>query len=165
MPFEIPEGLHADLMPVAWMIGRWEGTGKGTYPDTEDFEFGQQIDFSQNGSNYLHYLSQTFEVGEDGTAVKPLSMETGFWRPQADGGLEVVMCHPDGYSEVWYGKITGAKIELATDAVVRTTTADEYTSGQRLYGNVESDLLWTFDKAAGGHPLQSHLWARLRRVA
>lgn len=163
MPFEIPEGLAPALMPLAWMIGRWEGTGKGTYPGTDDFEFGQQIDFAHNGDGYLHYLSQTFEVDAEGLAVKPLSMETGFWRPQPDGGIEVVMCHPDGYAEVWYGTIKGARIELSTDAVVRTASASEYTAGQRLYGNVEGDLLWTFDKAALGHPLQSNLWARLRR--
>ncbi|MBA3529935.1 MAG: FABP family protein [Propionibacteriaceae bacterium] len=164
MAFEIPEGLHPDLMGIAWLIGRWEGPGKGTYPGTADFEFGQQIDFAQNGGNYLHYLSQTFEVGEDGKAIRALSMETGFWRPQSDGSIEVVMCHPSGYAEVWYGKITGAKIELATDAVVRTASADDYSAGQRLYGNVEGDLLWTFDKAAQGQPLQTHLWARLKRT-
>ena len=164
MAFEIPPDLHPDLMGIAWLLGRWEGSGKGTYPGTEDFEFGQQIDFAQNGSNYLHYLSQTFEMGPDGKAIRPLSMETGFWRPQTDGSIEVVMCHPSGYAEVWYGKITGAKIELATDAVVRTSSADDYSAGQRLYGNVEGDLLWTFDKAEGGNPLQSYLWARLRRA-
>jgi hypothetical protein len=163
VPFEIAEGLAPALMPLAWMIGRWEGTGKGTYPGTEDFEFGQQIDFAHNGGDYLHYLSQTFEVDDQGLAVKPLSMETGFWRPQTDGAIEVVMCHPDGYAEVWYGTIAGARIELSTDAVARTNTAPEYTAGQRLYGNVEGDLLWTLDKAAGGHPLQTNLWARLRR--
>ena len=103
-------------------------------------------------------------MGPDGKAVRPISMETGFWRPQADGSLEVVMCHPTGYAEIWYGKLSGAKIELATDAVVRTASADPYSAGQRLYGNVEGDLLWTFDKAAQGQPLQNHLWARLRRV-
>jgi THAP4-like, heme-binding beta-barrel domain len=154
MTFEIPDNLHSALMPLAWMLGRWEGTGKGTYPGTEDFEFGQQIDFAQNGGDYLHYLSQTFETDASGQAV----------RPQPDGGLEVVMCHPDGIAEVWYGSITGAKIELATDAVVRTATAEAYTAGQRLYGNVEGDLLWTFDKATSDEPLQSHLWARLRRA-
>ena len=145
------------------MIGRWEGSGKGIYPGSDDFDFGQQIDFAHNGGNYLHYLSQTFEIDDAGLAVRPLTMETGFWRPQPDGSLEVVMCHPGGYAEVWYGRITGGRIELATDAVVRTSSADEYTAGQRLYGNVEGELLWTFDKAAQGHALQSHLWARLRR--
>ncbi len=163
MPFEIPSDLHPDLVALAWMLGRWEGTGKGTYPGTEDFDFGQQIDFSHNGENYLHYLSQTFEVGEDGTAVRPLTMETGFWRPQRDGSIEVVMCHPSGIAEVYYGRITGARVELATDAVARTATAEEYTAGQRLYGNVDGELLWTLDKAADGHELQNYLWARLRR--
>jgi hypothetical protein len=162
--FEIPAGMHPDLVGIAWLVGRWEGRGKGTYPGTEDFDFGQQIDFAHNGGNYLHYLSQTFVIGEDGKAVEPLTMETGFWRPQKDASIEVVMCHPSGYAEVWYGKVTGAKIELATDAVVRTASADDYSAGQRLYGNVEGDLLWTFDKAAQGQPLQSNLWARLARA-
>lgn len=164
MAFEIPSDLHPDLVGLAWMIGRWEGRGKGNYPGTEDFDFGQQIDFAQNGGNYLHYLSQTFEMDDDGLATRPLSMETGFWRPQSDGTLEVVLCHPSGYAEVWYGKLTGSKIELSTDAVVRTATADDYTAGQRLYGNVDGELLWTFDKAAHGHELQNHIWARLRRA-
>ncbi len=164
MPFELPGDLHPDLVPIAWMIGRWEGTGRGTYPGIDDFEFGQQMDFAHNGGAFLHYLSQTFETDADGRAVRPLTMETGFWRPQHDGTIEVVMCHPTGYAEVWYGSITGAKIELSTDAVVRTSSAEEYTAGQRLYGNVEGDLLWTFDKAAQGQPLQSHLWARLKRA-
>lgn len=164
MPFTIPDDLHPDLTALAWMVGRWEGSGRGTYPGTADFEFGQQVDFSHNGGSYLHYLSQTFEMDPDGRASRPLTMETGFWRPKVDGTLEVVMCHPDGYSEVWYGSITGAKIELATDAVVRTSTAADYSAGQRLYGYVEGDLLWTFDKAAGGHALQNHLWGRLKRT-
>ena len=52
---------------------------------------------------------------------------------------------------------------LATDAVVRTSSAKEYVGGQRLYGLVEGDLLWTFDMAAVGQPLQPHIWARLQR--
>jgi hypothetical protein len=161
--FEISGDLHPDLMPIAWMIGRWEGSGKGTYPGTEDFDFGQQVDFAHNGGNYLHYLSQTFETDDAGLAVRPLTMETGFWRPQPDGTLEVVMSHPEGYTEIWYGKINGAQIELSTDAVVRTATAEDYAAGRRLYGNVEGEMLWTLDKAANGLPLQSHLWARLVR--
>ncbi|MFW6597584.1 FABP family protein [Propionibacteriaceae bacterium Y2011] len=146
------------------MIGRWEGVGKSVWPGEDELEFGQQLDIAQNGGNYLHFLSQTFRMNGEGVATEPLSMETGFWRPQADGAIEVVMCHPEGIAEIWYGKITGAKVELTTDAVARTATAQEYTAGQRLYGNVEGDLLWTFDKAQGDQPLQTHQWARLART-
>ena len=34
-------------------------------------------------------------------------------------------------------------------------SAEDYAAGQRLYGNVAGDLLWTFDKAAQGHGLQT----------
>jgi len=163
--FEIPEGLQPNLLGLAWMLGRWEGKGRSTWPDEEEIEFAQQIDIAQNGGDYLHYLSQTFRLNDEGVADAPLSMETGFWRPQSDGEVEVVLCHPDGIAEVWYGKITGARVELATDAVARTSTAKPYRAGQRLYGNVEGDLLWTFDKAEGDHGLQSHMWGRLSRVA
>lgn len=161
--FEIPEGLSSNLLGVAWMIGRWEGLGRSNWPGEDELEFGQQIDIAQNGGDYLHYLSQTFRLDEDGKASEPLDMETGFWRPDADGDLEIVMCHPDGIAEVWYGKITGAKIEVATDAVARTSTAKPYRAGQRLYGQVEGDLLWTFDKAEGDQELQSYMWGRLSR--
>jgi hypothetical protein len=164
MPSELPADLHPDLTPIAWLIGRWEGSGKATYPGTKDFDFGQQIDFAHNGGSYLHYLSQIFEVDDQGMAIRPLDMETGFWRPQADGGLEVVMCSPAGYAEIWYGSVEGSKIELATDAVARTASAEDYAAGQRLYGNVGDELLWTFDKAAQGYSLQTNMWARLRRV-
>lgn len=164
VPFEIPSDLNPDLVALAWMIGSWEGSGKSSYPGTEDAEFGHRIDFSHNGGNYLHYLSQTFETDTDGTATKPLQMETGFWRPQPDSSLEVVMCNPDGIVEIWYGHITGAKIEMNTDAVARTSTAPDYSAGQRLYGQVNGDLMWTFDRAADGHPLQNYQWGQLKKV-
>ena len=122
VPFEISSDLNPALAPLAWLLGRWEGTGRASYPDTDDVEFGQQIDFADNGGDYLHYLSQTFELDDEGKASKPLSMETGFWRPQPDSGLEVILCQPGGYAEVWYGQIAGAKIELATDAILRSAT-------------------------------------------
>jgi len=165
MPFEIPEGLNHDVFALAWMLGRWEGVGKGSIPGEGEFEFGQIIDFSHNGGPYLHYLSQTFEMDDDGAFTKPLTMETGFWRPQPDASLEVVMCDPDGYAEVWFGSIKQAQIQLVTDAVARTQTSKvPYTGGQRLYGNVEGDLLWTFDRATTEHTLQPYMWARLARA-
>lgn len=165
MAFEIPEGLHSDLMGLAWLVGRWEGTGRGTWPGEGEFEYGHQIDFAHNGGPYLHYLSQTFVIDDDGTPVEPRSMETGFWRADGEGGVELVLASPEGWAEVWVGQIDGAKIELRTDAVARTATADvAYTAGHRLYGNVDHDLMWAFDRATTDEELQPYLWGRLKRV-
>jgi hypothetical protein len=165
--FEITQDLHPDLMPIAWMIGRWEGSGKGTYPGTEDFDFGQQVDFAHNGGSYLHYLSQTFETDAAGKAVRPLTMETGFWRPQPDGELEVLITHATGITEIFYGRArTLTSWELETDAVVRTASAKDVVSSHRLYGLVDGgDLAYVDERAMMGQPQQPHLSAQLRRIA
>lgn len=165
MAFEIPADLNPALMPVAWLIGRWQGNGHGNWPGMGEFEFGQQIDFATNQGPYLHYFSQTWTLDDQGQPAAPLSMETGFWRPGADGELEVVLSSPEGWAEVWAGKVQGAKIDLATDVVARTTSAElPYTGGRRLYGQVEGDLMYAFDRATTEIELQPYLWARLARA-
>ncbi len=163
MPFEIPTGLHADVTPIAWLVGHWHGNGHGNYPTIDAFSFGQEAAFTHDGRPFLHYFSRTWLTDEAGNEIRPLAIETGFFRPKPDGNLEVVMAHPTGFAELYYGTVDGAKIEMATDAVARTETAKEYTGGQRLYGLVDGDLLWTFDMAAVGQRLQSHIWGRLKR--
>jgi THAP4-like, heme-binding beta-barrel domain len=164
MPFHVPEDLHADVMPLAFLLGHWQGNGHGDYPTIEKFTFAQELAFTHDGRPFLHYLSRTWLLDEEGESVRPLAVETGFFRPQPNNQLEVLLTHPTGVAEIYYGAVEGAKIELRTDAVVRTASAKEYTAGHRLYGLVEGDLLWTFDMAAVGKPLQSHIWARLQRA-
>lgn len=163
MPFELPENLHADCAPIAWLLGTWHGNGHGDYPTIEPFQFGQEVIFTHDGRPFFHYMSRAWIVDEQGNKVRDAAIETGFFRPKADGNLEVVLTHSTGFVEIWYGQVEGAKIELATDAVGRTETAKEVTAGHRLYGLVEGDLLWTYDMAAVGQQLQPHLWGRLVR--
>ena len=54
-------------------------------------------------------------------------------------------------------------MEAGIPTVVRTESAKEYVAGKRLYGLVESDLLYAYDMAAMGQELQPHTWARLER--
>ena len=157
--------LHPSLIPLRFLLGRWEGAGVVGYPTIESANFGQEISFSHNGKPFLIYVSRTWLLAEDGTVGRPLAMETGFWRPQPDGGLEVVLAHPTGITEIYLGQQIGTKIEIATDAVVRTATAKEVTAGRRLYGLIGADLGWAYDMAAVGQPLQSHVSAQLKRVA
>lgn len=170
MAFEIPSDLHADMMPFAWLLGAWHGNGKGDYPTIEAFSFEQDIAFTHDGRPFLHYFSQAWITDDEGERLRPGAIETGFVRAAStpeDGtgtGVELVLAHPTGYAEVWYGSIDGPRMTLSTDIVARTQTAKEYTAGQRMYGLVESDLMWAFDMAAQGQPLQSHLWGQLKRV-
>jgi hypothetical protein len=163
MPFELPENLHPDCAPIAWLLGTWRGNGHGDYPTIDAFQFGQEVIFTHDGRPFFHYMSRSWVVDEQGNKLRDGAIETGFFRCKADGSLEVVMTHHTGFVEIWYGEAEGAKVEITTDAVARTQTAKEYTGGHRLYGLVEGDLLWAFDMQAMGEKLQPHLWGRLVR--
>jgi hypothetical protein len=162
------------LAHLSWLIGTWVGVGVGGYPTIEGFRFAQEVSFATDGRPFLSYASRSWLLDDEGNRVKPLAPELGFLRPAPDNGVEMLLAHPLGYAEVWVGEvtvtgivdavITGARAELRTDVVARTATAKEYSSGHRLYGLVEGDLLWAFDMAAVSTPLTSHLSARLQRV-
>ncbi len=163
MPFELPADLHPDCAPIAWLLGTWQGNGHGDYPTIDAFSFGQECVFTHDGRPFLHYLSRAWIVDEDGGKVRDAAIETGFLRPRPAGALEWLLAHNTGFVEVWHGRVDGAKIEMTTDAVVRTESAKEVTAGHRLYGLVEGDLLWAYDMAAAGQEIQPHLWGRLVR--
>lgn len=167
-------GLPIELAHVSWLLGDWEGDGFGEYPTVERFAFRQRVSFSCDGRPFLAYESRTWLLEPETGVGRPLATECGYWRPRPDNAVEVLLSHPMGYVEVWHGsvqvtglesaRITGAQLELRTDAVVRTESAKEYTAGHRLYGLVNGDLLWTFDMAAVGYPMSNHLWAKLGPV-
>ena len=162
--FELPDNLHPDCGPVAWMLGTWRGNGRGDYPTIEPYEYGQELIFAQDGRPFFHYMARAWIVDENNVKVREAAIETGFLRCRPEGKMELVLAHHTGFAEIWYGESGDGKLELATDAVARTESAKEVTAGHRLYGNVEGDLLYAYDMAAVGQPLQPHLWARLQRA-
>ena len=162
---ELTTDLPSELFPVAWLIGTWAGAGVGGYPTTPEFRFGQEITFSHDGRPFLSYWSRTWLLDDEGNPVRPLATESGYWRPQIDGQIEVIIAQPMGYAEIYVGTAHAGKVELTTDVVARTVTAKEYNAGSRLYGLVEGDLLWAYDMAAVGQPMQAHVSARLKKIA
>ncbi|MGA8047038.1 MAG: FABP family protein [Dermatophilaceae bacterium] len=164
MPFHLDTDMPHELAPLAWMIGRWQGVGVVGYPTIESANFGQELAVTHDGRPFLHWHSRTWLLDEEGKQVRPLATEVGFWRPLPDDEVELLLAHPTGIIEMYYGKTSPAKVEVQTDSVVRSPHAKEYNAGHRLYGYVEGKLMYAMDMAAVGQPLQSHLSAELKRV-
>jgi hypothetical protein len=160
-----------ELIPISWLLGVWVGVGTGQYPTIEDFRFGQEVSFTTDGRPFLTYASRSWLLDEDGERVRPLAVETGFWRPRPDNRIEVLLSHPTGYAEIYEGthevlglenaRITSGRAMMATQMVARSGSAKEYTGGERMYGLFDGRLVWTFDMAAMGEPMQNHLSATL----
>lgn len=196
---ELPTDLPADLVPLSWLVGVWEGTGVIDYEASGhrfDGEFAHRVSFSHDGGPYLNYSANAWLLQDDGRA--PLVSEMGYWRlsrpagasdagpgllpalerpvtrtaddvellRNSEGGfdIEASIVHADGVSELYLGQVRGPRIDIATDAVVRTAGAKPYAAASRMYGLVDQHLLWAWDVAALGGELASHASARLARV-
>lgn len=198
--FELDRGVPAELAPLSWLLGVWEGTGVLSYrigDEARENEFGQRVAFTHDGGRQLQYSCTAWLLdGEQPRA--PYYSEIGYWslaRRQGEpdpgpgmlppsgephfttadeveslrnaaGGfdLEVAILHAGGVSELYLGAVTGPRIDLGTDAVVRSASAKEYAAATRLYGLVENHLLWAWDIAALGQDLRTHASGRLARV-
>ena len=163
--------LHPALGNLVPFIGVWRGRGGGEYPTIEGFGFAQEVRFSHDGRPFVFYESRAWLLADDDTPIRPAFREVGWWRPvlapdgSATDELEVLLTAPTGVMELYVGRVDGPKVELVTDAVVRTVTAKEVSSGQRLYGIVDGALLYAHEMAAVGQPMSAHLSAKLNRVA
>ena len=168
---EIPVDLPSEIVPFSWLLGVWEGegrivTGKDEAGNPIEVTFRQRASFSHDGGAHLNYRSELPGILPatapatitDADAVEKLRDEDGTFP------IEVVLAHPTGVAEIYYGKARGPRIDLATDFVARTPNAKEHSASTRMYGFVEGDLLWVWDIAAQGQPLASHASARLSRV-
>jgi hypothetical protein len=86
---EIPTDLPAELAPLAWLRGVWEGTGVIDYEaDGHHYstEFTHRISFSTGDGAYLNYSADAWTG--DGDDRAPLLAELGYWRlarPQTSG--------------------------------------------------------------------------------
>jgi THAP4-like, heme-binding beta-barrel domain len=153
--------VHPDVEPIAFLVGTWQGEGKGDYPTITGFAYGEEVRFWHVGKPFLAYSQRTWAL-DDG---RPLHAEAGYWRPQPGGRLEVVLAHPTGVAEIQEGTVDGGCIELAATSLARTSTAKDVAALTRRFEFTYPDVLrYWVGMAAAGQPLQLHLTAELRRL-
>lgn len=79
---DLPTDLPADLVPLSWLLGVWEGTGVIDYTAGDHHfsgEFSHRVSFSHDGTDALNYSATAWMHGTDDQRT-PLVAEVGFWR-------------------------------------------------------------------------------------
>jgi hypothetical protein len=169
--FTLPEGLAPEVYPLAWLVGRWQGTGMVSYPNVPDTEVGQEVLVDHDGGPYLRWTATT--TIRDGESTRVWATETGYWRipperpadvPEDKHPVELLLVDPAGHLSLYAGITGNGRVDLVSDLIARTPDAAEIGAATRLLGLVQGELMWTWDVAAFGEPLQSYASARLTRV-
>lgn len=75
MAIEIPTNLTPELVPFAWLLGTWEGTGTMWYEGQENTPFGQIITFEQDGLPFIEYRAESFLLDDEGQKLRPITVE------------------------------------------------------------------------------------------
>ncbi|HSF85942.1 MAG TPA: FABP family protein [Acidimicrobiia bacterium] len=156
----LPDELHPDIGPVAFLIGTWRGQGRGDYPTIDGFTYSEEVVFGTiPGKPFLTYVQRT--KGADGG---PMHTESGYVRPVGTDAAELVIAQPTGVTEIHTGPVAGSTVTFQAASVGLSPSAKEVTAVRRAL-RVEGDVLsYELDMAAVGQGLQFHLEATLHRV-
>ncbi len=173
MAIEIPTDLTPELVPLSWLIGVWEGSGKLGEGEADDEHFWQQVTFRDTGLPYLEYRSESSHrcrrhpAAPPGRRVRLLvpGPQAGSRRPwpghdsrrPVPGAALGRRCREaahrrrfqdpgqhqpsGGLSELYYGVINGPRIQLATEALLRSENSKPYASSTRIYAGGRGPVL------------------------
>jgi hypothetical protein len=152
--------LHPDLAALEFLVGKWRGSGSGSYGGSQPFEYEEELVFAHAGKPVLTYSMRTWTYPE---AIAAHS-EHGFWRCSSGSDLDAVVAHATGHVEVAQGLVEAGSVRLRSTSIspwrgakdVRSLVRAISLNGETLTDQLEMDAL--------GQDLQDHVVAELRRV-
>jgi hypothetical protein len=152
---------HPAIAPLLPFAGVWRGEGRGEYPSIEPFGYGEELRITATPKPFLVVTHRTWAL-DDG---RPLHVESGYWRVTG-AGLEAVLAHPFGATEVLLGEIVGTgAVTWRSETVTTTPTAKRIDATSRELVVDGDTLTYRMAMAAVGEPMTHHLAATLRRAA
>ena len=156
----IATALNPALVPVAFLLGTWQGEGEGQYPSIKPFRYREEIHFTHNGKPFLIYTQRT-EAIDTG---QPMHGEAGYLRSVGGGQVEFVIAQPIGYAEISVGRVDGQRIEVECTNVGRTPTAKPVTSISRSLWMDGETLRYELKMGMEAVAAIRHLTASFRRA-
>lgn len=181
--FVIPDNLAPETYPMAWLVGSWRGYGVLGYPGIDDaavicdleIASDEQLPYLTVRSRWTLAKEHPDEIDKElpgAPGVAQLTPDrvwaeaTGYLRQSSEkeGDLEAMMATPDGRVSLYIGQINGPRMQLVSDAMIRSATGAEVSAAAIQVGLVESDMLFAYDMAAFGESMRSYCAGRLSRV-
>ncbi|KAF3448810.1 hypothetical protein FNV43_RR09523 [Rhamnella rubrinervis] len=152
--------VHPAVAGFSFLLGRWRGQGEGGYPTINSFSYGEELHFSHSGNKpVIAYSQKTWKL----SSGEPMHAESGFWRPNPDGTLQVVIAQSTGLVEVQKGTYNAEEkvIKLQSELVGNASKVREIN---RVFQLVDDELCYVVEMATNLTSLKPHLKASLKKV-
>jgi hypothetical protein len=145
-------------MLLTALLGTWRGEGHGQFPTMGDFDYHEEIRFTDLGGP-IHYQQRAWAPASG----ELLHTETGIWRATDDGLLVSTIALPR-VTEISEGMLRDGVIELAAVNVARGTGGAPLVATRRVY-ELDGQLLRYRVSMATDRVAQvtAHLAGTLRR--
>jgi hypothetical protein len=154
--------VHADVEPLAFLVGTWRGEGSGEFPTIESFRYLEEMVFEHAGGTFLLYSERSWLAGDP---PMPVHFERGFFRPgPGPGRVEITLSHPLGLVEVSEGSVRDGSIHATSTSIAATATGDPVTRLRRHIAVRDDVLRYELEMATSEVALARHLVGELRRV-
>lgn len=148
------------LAPLAFLVGTWEGEGRGLWRADPPYRYRERVTIGCDGRPFLRYEQHTANL-DDGA---PRHTEMGYVRCPSPEGVEMLVVQATGIGEIQVGRVVGTRLVLASRSVSLTPTAKPVTAVAREIWLEDDDLCYLVRIAMNAEPLGDHLSARLHRV-
>ncbi|GAC1343112.1 MAG: FABP family protein [Candidatus Dormibacteria bacterium] len=152
--------LHSDCASIAFLLGRWEGEGRGLWAADPAFRYREEVVIDHVGKPFLRYAQRTWAAADH----RPMHTEVGYLRPVANSRVELVLVQPTGVVEIHAGQVQGLALELEPILVGVAPTAKRVTGVNRRIWVEDGVLNYRLRLGVNGEPPADHLAAWLRRA-
>lgn len=151
--------LHPALEPVAWLFGRFVGTGHGDYPTIDPFEYREEVTVTHAGTPVASYRQRTWHP----VTGSPMHGEVGYLRLPGSGRIELVVAHTFGIVEVQEGTVEATRLEVGSRGLLGSSTAKQVSRVRRSWVLEDDTLRTDLWMAYAEVPETHHLAATLVR--
>lgn len=173
---------------MGWLVDSWHGGGILEYEGIEPAAYIHELTIdARDGGPYLQISSRVWLAHEPAGVVdkeapgqvtydqlskeRLWSSHTGYIRvnpeaqQRADGAseIEAMIASPAGVAQAWVGLISGPRVQLLTDGIMRSASGAQIEGAKLMAGNVASDLFYAIDMEAFGSEMRSYMAGRLSR--
>lgn len=147
------------------LVGVFAGQGEGDFPTVEAFRYHEEVSFLPRGP-LLTYAQHT----ADPATGRPMHAETGFLRRAGDDGLELLLAHTFGLTELQEGHLELApepgvelRVTLESTAIGVASTAKRVDAVRRQLTVVGDELRSELWMSYAGVSDTQHLYSVLQR--